>query len=357
MSKQILVINSGSTSLKYKLFDFETLESLKENKFEEVKDYFEALKYALREIGSLVNIVAVGHRVVHGGTEFTEPTIVTNDVLEKLEKYNELAPLHNPYNLAGIKASNQYIPNIPDVAVFDTAFFKNLPDRTKIYALPYEFYKKYGIQRFGFHGISHQYVAEQAAKELKRPLSKLKLITCHLGGGCSVAAIDKGIAVDVSMGFTPMEGLMMMTRSGDLDAGVVLKLLELEASKSTDDNISKLIQKVENTLNFNSGIKGISDCDNFLDLLKEITFSNERARLAFEMFIYRIKKYIGAYYAILNGCDALVFTGAIGAGRSATRNAICDNMDILKSVKILVIPTDEELQIAREVKNLFPSFS
>jgi len=346
MSNQILVINSGSTSLKYKLFLEDNLEILQENDFQNIENHLEALKTALREIGDLSRIKVIGHRVVHGGRDFFNPIVVDQGILKRLEEYNYLAPLHNPYNLAGIKACQEYLPNIPNVAVFDTGFFKYLPEKAKIYAIPYEFYEKFGIQRFGFHGLSHQFVAEEAAKELRKPLARLKLITCHLGGGCSITAIDKGKPVDMSMGFTPLEGLVMMTRCGDIDAGVVLKLFGLDSNISNKSRI----QKINDLLNFESGIKGVSGHDDYLELLKAVTFGEEKAKLAFDLFIYRIKKYIGAYYAILNGCDALIFTGAIGAGKPITRKKICQDMKILDGIKILAIETNEEIQIARNVK-------
>ncbi|TSC95321.1 MAG: acetate kinase [Parcubacteria group bacterium Athens1014_10] len=338
-SRQILVINCGSTSLKYKLFEAENLKLIKENNFQHLKSHQQALKQVLREIGDLSKIMAVGHRVVHGGKEFKETRKVTKETLLELEKYNQLAPLHNPYNLEGIKACLEYLPKVSNFAVFDTAFFKDLPDKAKIYALPYKFYEQ-GIERFGFHGISHQYAAQEAAQKLKKPLNKLKLITCHLGGGSSIAAIDKGKVIDTSMGFTPLEGLVMSTRPGDLDPGIILYLMK---NKGFDLN------KIDELLNHQSGIKGLSGCENFLDLLKAMK-SDEKAKLAFEIFIYRAKKYIGAYCAILNGIDALVFTGTVGTGKPLTRNKICQKMDILKNVSIFTIPANEELMIAREVK-------
>jgi len=342
MPKEILVINCGSTSLKYKLFHFGNLKLIKENNFQHIKSHQEALKQALREIGDLTKIAAVGHRMVHGGKEFREVRLVNKAILSRLEEYNYLAPLHNPYNISGIKACEEYLPNIPNFIVFDTSFFRDLPDQAKIYPLPYRLYEE-GIQKFGFHGISHQYVAQEAAKKLKRPLEKLKLITCHLGGGSSICAIKSGKAIDTSMGFTPMEGVAMSTRSGDIDPGIILYLLR---NKGFDLN------KVEETLNHFSGIRGISGYSNFLDLLKVIK-TDERAKLAFDIFIYKIKKYIGAYFAILNGIDAIVFTGSIGMGKKITREKICEKLDILKKVKIIVIPTDEELMIAREVKTKY----
>lgn len=338
--KEILVINCGSTSLKYKLFNFEDLKVIKEDNFQHIKSHKESLKEALRDIGDLSKIVATGHRVVHGGNEFRESRRATKEVLMMMEKYNQLAPLHNPYNLEGIRDCLEYLPNIPSFAVFDTAFFKDLPDRAKIYPLPYQLYKE-GIQRFGFHGFSHQYAAQEAAKKLKKPLDKIKLIICHLGGGSSVCAFAKGKAIDTSLGFTPLEGLMMMTRCGDVDPGIILHLMK---NKGFDLN------KIDDFLTRQSGVKGLSGCNNFLDLLKALE-TDPLARLAFEIFIYRVKKYIGAYYAILNGIDAIVFTGSIGSGSPIVRKKIVQGMDILKKVKNFSIVSNEEFIIAQEVKN------
>lgn len=341
MSKQILVINCGSSSLKYKLFDLESLKLIEESNFQHIKNHRDALKNVLREIGDLSKIAAVGHRVAYGGKEFRETRLVTKETLYKLERYNLLAPLHNPYNLEGVKICLEYLPEIPNFAVFDSAFFKDLPEKAKVYALPYEFYQE-GIERLGFHGISYQYALQAAAGKLKEPIKRIKIIACHLGGGSSICAIDKGKAVDVSLGFTPIEGLMMSSRCGDLDPGIILYLLK---------NKGMSLEKLEEILNYRSGIKGLSGCDNFLDLLK-VMRSERRAKLAFEIFVYRIKKYIGAYYAVLNGADALVFTGSIGAGSSFTRKKICQNLDILRNVAVFAIPSNEELVIASEVKFL-----
>lgn len=340
----ILVINSGSTSLKYKLFDLDNFKTLTENDFVDVGDRKEAVKLALREIGNLSMVEVIGHRVVHGGTEFLEPTKIDRGNLDQLEAYNELAPLHNPYNIFGIKACLEFLPDIPNFAVFDTAFYKDLPDKAKIYAIPFELYKEHGIQRYGFHGISQKYASLEAAKILNRELKDINLITCHLGGGSSITVIKQGRAIDTSMGYTPMEGLVMMTRSGDLDPGVILKL-----KKSLNGDDKGLISEI---LNKASGLKGISGLDDYLDLLKAVKYKDRRAKLAFDIYIYRIQKYIGAYLAVLDGeVDGLVFTGQIGAGKSITRNTIVGKIrKILGRTKVLTVETDEELMIAREVK-------
>ena len=258
--KTVLIINSGSTSLKYKLFSVPSLNEKAEGnisnigeKKSQIKNHDQAFRVMLLELQkeyiNLDEIVAVGHRVVHGGEEFVKPTVVNSRVLKRLAYYNKLAPLHNPHNLSGIRASNNLLKKVPDVAVFDTAFHRTLPKKASRYAVPNEYYKKFHLRRFGFHGISHQYVADVAAKKLKKPLSKLKIITCHLGGGASITAINKGKSVDTSMGFTPLEGLVMMTRSGDLDPSIPL-YLEKQLKKSPN--------QIDHLLNFESGLLGLS---------------------------------------------------------------------------------------------------
>jgi acetate kinase len=349
---QILVFNIGSSSLKYKLFSLNKEKKIKEerkgefNRLIENKKstHLEAIKKVIREIKNLTQIIAIGHRVVHGGNDFLGPTIINQNNLKILEKYNDLAPLHNPYNLIGIKSCLTYFGSIPNIAVFDTAFFKDLPLKAKIYPIPFKFYKDYGMERYGFHGISHQYALQIASKILKKPLEKLKLITCHLGSGCSITAIKNGKPIDTSMGFTPLEGLMMLTRCGDLDPGLILEIQKKLVFEKKD---SKLIEETEKILNHESGIYGISGISDYLELLKNIK-RNPRARLAFEIFIYRIQKYISAFYGILNDIDALVFTGKIGAGKPLTRKAICKDLKFLSRKKILVVKPDEELAIAKE---------
>lgn len=349
----ILVLNLGSSSFKFELFDSGNLAFLKAGEFEMPADVVDEnnvqqesvdklFREMLRQIGDVSQIKAVGHRVVHGGDKYLATQEINVEEIYELEKLNDLAPLHNPYNLAGIKSSNKYIPEVSDYAVFDTAFFKDLPDSAKIYPIPYKYYEEEGIRKFGFHGISHKYAGEQAAKKLKIPFDKAKLITVHLGGGCSVCAIDKSKPVDISMGFTPLEGLMMMTRAGDIDAGVIFKLLE----RSDND-----LDEIKDILNSESGIKGISGHDDYLELLKAVNFGDAKSKLALEMFINKVKKYIGAYLALLGEVDAVVFTGKIGYGKPVTRKKICDKMNILEEVPIIVIEPHEELAIAWEVKS------
>ncbi len=345
----ILIINSGSTSLKYKLFDDENKE-IKGNTFTGFESLSQAIKSALKEINDLRGISAVGHRVVHGGDEFVKPTIVNDEVLAGLEKYNDLAPLHNPYNLAGIKEMMDYLPAVPQIAVFDTAFFAGLPEVAKTYALPRDLIKKLNIKRYGFHGISHEFVAQEAACQLGKNANKINLISCHLGGGWSVSAIKNGKPIDTSMGWTPLEGLVMMTRAGDLDPGIIIKLLK-DQKDSFEDSALENVYKL---LNYESGIKGLSGgIDNFKDLLKEMNFGNEKAKLAFDLAVYRLQKYIGAYWAVLEGkVDAIVFTGAIGAGDPITRNSVMGRLKFLGNITVLSIKTNEELMIAREIKKI-----
>ena len=343
----ILVINSGSTSLKYKLFDADN-EEIKGGVFSVANDHEKIIKKILRELGDVSKIKAVGHRMVHGGEEFVEPIVINEDNLRKLEELNHLAPLHNPFNILGIKIISEFLPNTPQTAVFDTAFFANIPEKASIYAIPDDLAQKYKIKRYGFHGISHNYIAHEAAKQLRKPLSKLNLITCHLGGGWSVTAIKNGKAIDTSMGFTPLEGLVMMTRAGDLGSGVVFEILREGLGTQND------IEKLYDILNNNSGIKGLSGgIDDYQNLLREMNFGNEKAKLAFSVATYRLSKYIGAYFVALGGkLDAVVFSGAIGAGDPVTRNEIIKNTKFLGKHKTLNFETNEELLIAEKTRKL-----
>ena len=346
MSKTILVVNSGSTSLKYKLFAVG--KNLRERQagyienigVSKIKNHDQALRQALQEIDDLDSIVAVGHRVVHGGEEFTQPTVITKRNLPRLEKYSKLAPLHNPANIQGIKACRKLLPGVPNIAVFDTGFHQSIPAKAYRYALPEKYYKQHKIRRYGFHGISYQYVIEEALRTKLKGRRQAKIIACHLGGGCSVSASIGGKSIDTSMGFTPLEGLIMMSRSGDLDPGVVLFLQrELKMSAS----------QVDQLLNKESGIYGLAGEKDWLKLLQKMRRGNKNAQLAFDMFCYRVRKYIGAYYAALGGLDGLIFTGAIGSGDSATRRKICTGLPFLKNVPVMAIKTNEEKMIAQEV--------
>ncbi len=352
MKDKILIINSGSTSLKYKFFNS---GDLKEEKFgyiqnigEEVKDHKEALEIALKEIGDLERIKIVGHRVVHGGEEFVETTKITAENLKELEKYNELAPLHNPANLMGIEAAINLLANVSNYACFDTAFYKDLEEKVYRYAIP----GRFDVRRYGFHGLSHNYVVSKMIEsnqgsEIKDQQTKtvaedLKIISCHLGGGCSITASLGGKAVDTSMGFTPMEGLMMMSRSGDIDPGVITYLQRKE-------NLD--VDEIDKMLNFESGVYGICGEKDWLKVLNRVEEGDKTAKLAFDMFCLRVKKYIGAYYAELGGSDVLIFTGSIGSGDERTRGVICEGLPFLGRIKVEAVETDEELQIAKQIIN------
>ena len=339
----ILVLNCGSQSIKWKLFD-EKLKLLKNNKIEilNTENYQNILENELKKISGRY-ISLIGHRVVHSGGIFKSPLKITEQNLSELEKINHLAPLHNPYNILGIKACQNIFKDAPQFAIFDTKFFKDLPEKALTYALPENIIKEFGFRKYGFHGISHEYVAKKASEALKKPYSKLKIITCHLGGGASITAIKNGKVIDTSMGFTPMEGLVMMTRAGDMDSGIVLEIAKKYGT-----------EKVEEILNKEAGIKGICGEGNMLSVLKIISNPesperSRRAKLALDVFVYSIQKYIGSYYAILGGCDVLVFTGSIGSGSVKIRNMICKNLIILSKSKVLAIETDEELAIAQKI--------
>jgi len=343
----ILVINCGSSSIKYDLFAMPREKSLIKGSIEHIgenrarlKDHYSGLKLIL---GRLKQVEAVGHRLVHGGESFKQPVIIDSKVISKIRASCKLAPLHNPANLKGIMAARHLLGRrLPQVAVFDTAFYSHLPNFAYIYGLPFEFYQRFGIRRYGFHGTSHEYVAREASLILKQPLKKLRLITCHLGNGCSITAIKRGQAIDTSMGFTPLEGLVMGTRCGDIDPAVITYLVR---DKGWD------IRKIDWILNKRSGLQGISGLSNDMrQLIKASKKGNQRARLAIDIFIYRIKKYIGAYIAVLGGCQAIIFTAGIGENQAIIRRRICAGLftHLKARPHILVIPTNEELMIARK---------
>ena len=394
---KILVINCGSSSLKYQILEMttETLlckglvekigitgstithEKIGENKLVleyAMKDHKDAIEQVLqvirdKEYGvvkSMDEIGAVGHRIGHGGERYNRSVIVTDDVIKAITDCIPLAPLHNPANLLGISACQSLMPGTPNVAVFDTAFHQTMPPESYIYAIPYEYYKKYGIRRYGFHGTSHKYVAEKASKMLNINLDDLKIITCHLGNGASVSAIKRGKCIDTSMGFTPLEGLVMGTRSGDIDPAIVTYIREKE-------NLPQ--GKVNEILNKRSGMLGISGVSSdFRDIEAAVAEGNERAALALKVFAHKVKFYIGAYIAEMNGVDAIVFTAGVGENDVTMRELICNEMgnlgiklDLVKNkvrgketiismedskVKILLIPTNEELMIARDALKL-----
>lgn len=396
----ILVINSGSSSVKYVLFRMPQAIVLakgivqrigqeraflihKPDKQEEIKtlakvpDHNTAIKLTLDTlthkdygvIHSMSQIRAIGHRVVHGGEAFSNSVLITGEVIKTIKKFFELAPLHNPPNLLGITACSKLLPGIIQVAVFDTAFYQSMPPRAYIYGLPYNLYKRFGIRRYGFHGTSHKYVAVRTAEILEKPLKKLKLITCHLGNGCSITATEYGKAIDTSMGFTPLEGLLMGTRCGDIDPAVVYYLMDKK--KLTIEGVNELLNK-------KSGLLGLSGISNDMrDVYGAARNGNERAKLAFSVFIHRIQKYIGAYSAEMNGLDAIVFTAGIGENHVSTRKAVCDKFKFLgikidskrnisrkkekiitthgSKVKVLVVPTNEELMIAEDTFRIINS--
>lgn len=354
----ILVLNCGSSSVKYQLYDMPEERCLAKGVVEKigqrVKDHTAAIKLVIQGlaerqgvISSIKEIGAVGHRVVHGGERFRKSSLINKRVIAAIKQYARLAPLHNPPNLAGIYACRRILPHLRQVAVFDTAFHQGMPAFAYLYGLPYEIYKRYGIRRYGFHGTSHRYVAHQASKILGRPLESLKIISCHLGNGCSITAIDNGKSVDTSMGFTPLEGLVMGTRSGDIDPAVVLYLMKKK-------NLS--IRRTDELLNKSSGLLGLSGISNDMrDIFRAIRRGNKRANIALQVFIYRIKKYIGAYIAAMDGCDTLIFTAGIGENQPYIRKKIRRELSSLLSkfkTRILVIPTNEELMIARDTYSL-----
>ena len=390
----ILVLNCGSSSVKYKLLDMESNEELGAGGVEKIGMKGSFLKHVRRDgqkvilkgeilehqlaieyilgvltsekhgaIKSLEEINAVGHRVVHGGEKFNSSVLITEEVIQKIVECIDIAPLHNPPNLAGIYAINELLPEVPQVAVFDTAFHQTMPDYAYMYGIPYSLYTKYGIRRYGFHGTSHRYVSKRACEFLGIDYNDTKMITAHIGNGASVCAIENGKSVDTSMGFTPVEGLMMGTRSGDIDLGVVTFLMEKEMIGSA--YVSTLFNKHSGVL----GVSGISS--DMRDIENAIKDGNERARLALEMYEYRIKKYIGSYTAALNGIDVLVFTGGVGENQTGTRQKVCESLAFMgvkidaelnklsrgkevllstsdSTVKVVVIPTDEEFMIAAD---------
>lgn len=395
----ILVINCGSSSLKFQLIDAETEQQIakglcerigiegsrisytpaggeKEETAAPMKDHTDAIRLVLEALTNektgvvkdLAQIGAVGHRIVHGGEHFAEATLITDEVIAAITECNDLAPLHNPANLIGIRACRELMPSTPMVAVFDTAFHQTMPDKAYMYGLPYEYYEKYKIRRYGFHGTSHSYVSKRAAEVLGRSYEDLKMIVCHLGNGASVSAVKNGKCVDTSMGLTPLEGLIMGTRSGDIDPAIIEFLAHKEG---------KSIDEIMNVLNKKSGVLGLSEnlSSDFRDLEAAYRAGNERAINTMETFAYRVAKYIGAYVAAMNGVDVICFTAGVGENCSFVREMICDQYLGYLGVKldkeanakrgediavttpdsrttVMVIPTNEELAIARETYRL-----
>ncbi|WP_019538739.1 acetate kinase [Proteiniphilum acetatigenes] len=391
---KILVLNCGSSSIKYKLFEMESKEVIAQGGVEKIGMKGSFLKFALPDgqkvmlegeilehragieyilgvllsekygcIQSLDEIEAVGHRVVHGGERFNSSVLITDEVIEILNECIELAPLHNPPNLKGIYAIQELMPDTPQVGVFDTAFHQTMPDYAYMYGIPHSLYEKYGIRRYGFHGTSHRYVSARACEFLGVPYEEQRIITAHIGNGGSVTAIKNGKSIDTSMGMTPVEGLIMGTRSGDVDPGVISYIMEKEHMGTT--GISTLLNKFSGVL----GISGISS--DMREIEAGIKNGNKRAILAMDTYNYRIKKYIGSYAAVLGGVDILVFTGGVGENQAITRRDVCRNMEFMgieldeevnasvrakevviskptSKVKVVIIPTDEELSIAND---------
>jgi acetate kinase len=336
---RVAVINSGSSSLKFKLFDMSSEEVLYsllvENvgvKGSKIKSHQEALD--ILEV-DFSNIDIIGHRVVHGGEEFSQPTVVDKNVIQKIEELAHLAPLHNPANLEGILVAQEKAPNTKQVAIFDTAFHAQMPEVAYLYALPLEMYEKHKIRRYGFHGTSHSYLLKECASILNKDAKELNIITLHLGNGASACAIQNGISIDTSMGFTPLEGLIMGTRSGDIDPAIVLYM-------QRDLGMSR--NKVDEMLNKKSGLLGICESSDIREILVN---DNSKSKLAIDMMVRRVKKYIGSYMALLGRVDAIVFSGGIGENSQYIRDRIMDN-NLAHDIPILVIKTDEELEIARQ---------
>lgn len=347
---RIAVFNAGSSSLKYQLLEMAggrervVVKGSVERIGAEgspVADHAEAVREAMGAVGE---VDAVGHRVVHGGERFSESVLIDEEVERAIEECCPLAPLHNPHNLSCYRAARALRPEAVQVAVFDTAFFHTLPRAAYLYALPLDYYERDHIRRYGFHGTSHRYVSGRAAEELGIDPGEAKLITCHLGNGCSVCAVDGGRAVDTSLGFTPLEGLVMGTRSGDIDAGVIFHLARAKGMG---------LDEIEEMLNKRSGLLGLSGRSNDMrDLCEAAADGDGRAELAIEVFCYRVKRYIGAYWAVLGGADAVVFTGGIGENRREVRARIMSGLGGFGAVETLVIATNEELLIARDTLRL-----
>lgn len=391
---KVLAINAGSSSLKFQLIEMpeetEIAKGLVERigldqavfKLEygenedklttEIPNHSKAVEILLERlqasgvIKSLDEIDGIGHRVVHGGERFSDSVVVNDDVIAEIEKVSELAPLHNPANLTGIRAFKELLPNVPAVAVFDTAFHQSMPPESYLYSLPYEYYEQFGIRKYGFHGTSHKYVSERAADLLDEPLDKLRLITCHIGNGASVAAIQNGQSIDTTMGFTPLEGVTMGTRSGSLDPALIPYIM---------DKTGKDVNEVLHVLNKESGMLALSGFSSDLrDIKGRADEGDERAELALKIFAGRIHQYIGSYASKMHGVDAIIFTAGIGENSKAVRERVLEGLEFMgvywdparndvsgketfvnyphSPVKVIVIPTNEEVMIARDVQRL-----
>jgi len=363
---KVLVINSGSSSLKYQLFDMKTGERLAKGLVERIgcggpKDHTEALRKVVADLGEPKDIDAIGHRVLHGAEVFKDSVKVDKTVLAKLDKLVKFGPLHMPANIGGIRACQQIFKGVPNVAVFDTAFHQTMPDCAAMYAIDPKYYKKMGIRKYGFHGTSHKFIVAEAAKFLKKPVSRVNLVTCHMGNGSSLAAVKNGECVDTTMGLTPLAGLVMGTRCGDIDAAAVLAIMEAE--KKTPAEMDTLLNKKSGLL----ALAGSSDCR---DICAKAEKGDKAAELALEMLAYRTALYIGAYNTVIGGADAIVMTGGIGENSSEVRERIVDRLGALgvkldrkanktrgqiavisakgSKIPVVIIPTNEELMIARD---------
>lgn len=335
---KILVINSGSSSLKYQVIDPDTRAVIMEGNIQRVTNHADAIKEVLSKV-DVKTIAAVGHRVVHGGELFKQSVIVTDQVLADLEKISYLAPLHNPANILGVKECMKLMPGIPNVLVFDTAFHSTMDASAFLYGLPYADYENYKIRKYGAHGTSHKYVAHEAAKILQRPLKDLKLITCHIGNGASICAIQNGQCVDTSMGMTPLAGLVMGTRSGDIDPAILPLLCEKHHFT---------INQAIDYLNKQSGLQGLTGVSSDMRDIEAVMDTNPRAQVGVAVFLRRIVQYIGGYIAQMGGCDAIVWTGGIGIHRKWVSERVMTHFGYLSNCQKLMIPTNEELEIALE---------
>lgn len=392
----ILVINCGSSSLKYQLIDSVSEQVLAKGLCERIQidgrlkhtptgkdtveldapmpDHTAAVELVLKMltdpengvIDSLDSIDAVGHRIVHGGEKFASSTVITDEVIQAITECNDLAPLHNPANLIGIDSCRKLMPNVPMVAVFDTAFHQTMPEQAYLYGIPYEYYEKHKVRKYGFHGTSHSFVSKHTAELLGKNVEDLKIIVCHLGNGASICAVKYGKSVDTSMGLTPLDGLVMGTRSGTIDPAVIEFLAQKE---------EKTLGDMMNVLNKESGVYGVSGVSSdFRDLEQAIDDGNHRAEIAMDVFCYRVAQYIGSYTAVMNGVDAIAFTAGVGENNTTARAGICSYLGFLgitldqdrnqvrgkdavistddSKVPVLVVPTNEELAIARETAAL-----
>lgn len=398
---KILIINCGSSSVKYQLIDTDTELALAKGMVSrigmsasvlahkphdrpevkvsaEILDHIVAIEYVVSMLMSpnhgviedQSEIQAVGHRVVHGGEKLTDSALITPELMLELRDSIDLAPLHNPHNIRGINACLKTLPGVPEVAVFDTALHHTMPPYAYIYGIPYVLYKRYGIRRYGFHGMSHRYVSQRAAVMVDKPITELKMITCHLGNGASVTAFDGGVSIDTSMGFTPLEGLLMGTRSGDIDPAIILHIMGHEELS---------LHEANTLLNKHSGLSGISGVSSDMrEIVEAARDGNSNAKLALDVYCYRLKKYIGSYAAAMGGLDVLVFTAGIGENSADVRRLTCEKLGFLgialdedknretaatetdistptSRVRILVVPTNEELIIARDTQRLVES--